>query len=344
MSFSDGIADFRSDTVTRPTPAMRRAMAEAVVGDDVYGEDPTVNALEDEVAELLGKPGGVFVPTGTMGNQIALNVHTRPGDEVLCVAGAHVRNYERGAASAWSGVAFRTVDVADGVMMPADVTAAVADDHLPPVRAMVWENTHNLSGGTVVPIDVMEATSTRARSDGLRIHLDGARLWNASVATGVSPARYAAAADTVMCCFSKGLGAPVGSILCGDAGFVAHAREVRKRLGGGMRQVGVLAAAAHVALGGRERVAEDHALAARLGAELAQRLPAAVTADRVATNMVMVDEGGLPCPGARLQEMLARVGVLVGFMRPGLLRFCTHRDVDDADVDRVVAVTDELAG
>lgn len=315
-------------------------MADAVVGDDVYGEDPTVNRLEEQLAAILGKAGAVFVPTGTMGNQIALNHLTRPGQEVLCVAGAHVRNYERGAASAWSGVAFRTVDVADGTITPADVADATADSSLPEVAALVWENTHNLSGGSVVPIDLMESTSVAARAAGLAVHLDGARLWNAAAATGIGEDRFAAAADTVMCCFSKGLGAPVGSVVAGDEAFAAAARAIRKRMGGGMRQVGVLAAAAEVALERRTRLHEDHALAAELAAGLAERFPDAVSP--AATNMVMVDESGLGMPAERLLAALQRAGVKAGLMRPGVIRFCTHLNVDSGDVKRVLAVADEI--
>ncbi len=344
MAFPDGTADFRSDTVTRPTAEMYAAMAAAPVGDDVYGEDPTVNELEEECAAALGKEAGVFVPTGSMGNLLAVNTQTRPGDDVLCVDWAHVRNYEHGAAAAISGVGFRIVPTPGGVITPADVARVVAESehHLPPVRMLAWENTHNVSGGTVVPVETMEAASAVARDAGLAVHLDGARLWNAVAASGVDGRRFADCADTVMFCFSKGLGAPIGSILSGPAGLIGEARRVRKRVGGGMRQVGVLAAAARVGFRGRDRLADDHALATRLGRELAERFPKATDADAVETNMVMVDEVGLPAPAARFQESLAEAGVVVGFIKPGVLRFVTHRDVDGADVDRVLAVADRL--
>ncbi len=344
MAFPDGTADFRSDTVTRPTQEMYEAMAAAPVGDDVYGEDPTVNELEEECAAALGKEASVFVPSGSMGNLLAINVQTRPGDDVLCVDWAHVRNYEHGAAAAVSGVGFRIVPTPGGVITAGDVARVLAESehHLPPVRLLAWENTHNVSGGSVVPVETMESAGAVARDAGLAIHLDGARMWNAVAAAGVEGRRFAACADTVMFCFSKGLGAPIGSILCGPAGLIGEARRVRKRVGGGMRQVGVLAAAARVGFRDRERLADDHDLAARLGKELADRFPGAVDVESVVTNMVMVDEAGLPGSAAAFQEALAAAGVRVGFIKPGVLRFVTHRDVDGGDVDRVLAVADSI--
>ena len=344
MAFPDGIADFRSDTVSRPTPGMRRAMAEAEVGDDAYGEDPTTNALEEECAAALGKDAAVFVPSGSMGNLLAINCLTAPGQEVLCAESAHVRNFEWGAASAVSGVAFRTVPAPGGAITAGEVAAAVAESGRlrPPLGLLVWENTHNVSGGAVVPVDVMEATTPVARAGGLPVHLDGARLWNAVAASGVPAGRYAATADSVMFCFSKGLGAPVGSILCGDAALVAEARRRRKRFGGGMRQAGVLAAAAAVAFRDRERLGEDHARARHLAAGFAARFPEALDPDAFPTNMVLVDEEGLPVPAAAFQEALRAAGVLVGAIRAGVLRFCTHHDIDDEDVARVLAVADQM--
>jgi threonine aldolase len=343
MAFPDGIADFRSDTVTRPTPEMRRALAAAEVGDDVYGEDPTVNALEEEAAAAVGKEAGLFVPSGSMANLIAVSLHTNPGDDVVCDEWAHVRNYESGAGPAVSGVGFRIVPRA-GRVTAADVERVVAEsrNYLPPVTLLVMENTHNVSGGRVVPIDLMADTAAMARDLGLRIHLDGARLFNAAVASGVPAARFADQADTVMFCFSKRLGAPVGSILCGDGALISHARRLRKRHGGGMRQVGVVAAAARVALRRVDELAADHVLAADLAAALAARFPAAVDPATVETNMVVVNEAGMPFPATVLQEGLAASGIRVGFIGPGMLRFCTHHDVDAADVARVAAVVDEL--
>ncbi len=344
MPFPNGTADFRSDTITHPTDEMRRAMAGAEVGDDEYGEDPTVNALQETVAGLLGKEAALFVPSGTMANQVAIGTHTRPGDEVICVETAHVRNYEHGGASANFGVAFRTVASPNGVMTVADIRAATAgtEYHLPKVTLLTWENTHNVSGGTIVPLSVMQAGSDEARAQDLRIHLDGARLWNAVVASGVTAAEFAACADSVMFCFSKGLGAPVGSVVAGSADFIGAARELRSRLGGSMRQAGVIGAAAAVALRNRERLAEDHELAGYLANRLAERFLGAVDPGQTETNIVVVHETGLPWPASRFVEALAEAGVLTGFIVPGVVRFCTHHNVDRTDVDRVLSVADSL--
>ncbi len=344
MAFGNGQADFRSDTVTRPTAAMRAAMASAEVGDDVYGEDPTVNALEERVADLLGVEASLFVTSGTMGNQIAINLLTSPGDEIMCVETAHVRNHENGAASSNSGVAFRTAPT-DGGEISTETIARLTSEagyHLPSITLLSWENTHNYSGGTVVPFDVFEAGSESARSHGMRVHLDGARLWNAAVASGVGLATWAGVADSVQVCFSKGLGAPIGSAICGSADFVEQARVVRHRLGGAMRQVGVLAAAVDVALDDWERVGDDHALAAELAVGLAERFPESVNS-RPETNMVLLHAEGCPVRLETVQSALGDAGVRVGFMSPTMLRFCTHRDVDSADVKRVLGVLDMLA-
>jgi threonine aldolase len=344
MPFPNGIADFRSDTVTHPTDAMRAAMAAAEVGDDVYGEDPTVNALEEEVAGLLGKEAALFTPSGTMANQLALGTHTNPGDEVICVESAHVRNYEHGGASANFGLSFRTVASPNGEMSVGAIADAAggASYGFPRVGLLAWENTHNVSGGTVVPLEVIRAGSDYAHSIGLPVHIDGARLWNAAAASGVEAAAIAAPADSVMFCFSKGLGAPVGSILLGSVDFIAAARWTRGRLGGGMRQAGVLAAAAKVALDGRDRIVDDHANARRLATGLAERYPEAVDDRAVATNMVVVRESGLPWPADRFVAELETAGVRTALIVRGVIRFVTHRNVDSADVDRVLAVADSM--
>lgn len=340
MPFSDGIADFRSDTVTRPTDEMRRAMAEAEVGDDVYSDDPTANALESEAAAIVGKEAAVFVPTGTMGNQLAIMLQTRPGDDILCDPGIHSRNVERGAASALSGVAFRTVDAPDGRIAPDQIDLAMSTaGFFPRISLMVWENTHNLSGGRVIPIDVMEIGAEAARRHNLSIHLDGARLFNAVAATGVAADRFAATADTVQFCFSKGLGAPVGSILCGPTDLMAEARYLRKRLGGGMRQVGVLAAAARIALRDRGRLSEDHKLAAYLADGLAGMAPLAVDPAAAETNMVQVNVSRLPVAFDAWTRRLPAAGIKINPPIGGVLRLVTHRDVSVEDVDRLV---DEL--
>jgi threonine aldolase len=344
LAFPDGTADFRSDTVTRPTTEMRRAMAEAEVGDDVYGEDPTVNLLEAEAAAAVGKEAALFVPSGSMGNAIAINLQTTPGDEVICVDSAHVRDYESGAAGALSGVGFRALPAAGGVMDPADIGRVLdaAAWYRPRQTLLVWENTHNASGGTVVPLDVMEAGSAVARDRAAAVHLDGARLWNAVAATGIAAERYAATADTVMFCLSKGLGAPVGSVLCGTAERIAAARRLRKRFGGGMRQAGVIAAAGRVALRDRDRLRHDHDLARSLAETVHARYPDASDPAAVASNMVLVNEAALPFPAEALVDHLAARRILVGYITPGILRFCTHRDVDAADVGRLGEALDEM--
>jgi len=344
MAFPNGIADFRSDTVTHPTDAMRRAMAAAEVGDDAYGEDPTVNALEEEVAGLLGKEAALFTPSGTMANQLALGTHTEPGDEVVCVESAHVRNYEHGGASANFGLSFRTVASPNGEMSVDAIADAVdaASYGFPRVGLLAWENTHNVSGGTVVPLAMIREGSDYAHSIGLPVHVDGARLWNAAIATGVEADAIAAPADSMMFCFSKGLGAPVGSILVGAADFIAAARWTRARLGGAMRQAGVLAAAAKVALDGRDRIVDDHVNARHLATGLAERYPEAVDDGAVVTNMVVVRESGLPWPADRFVGELEAAGVRTALIVGGVIRFVTHRNVDANDVARVLAVADSL--
>jgi threonine aldolase len=338
VAFADGTADFRSDTVTRPTPEMRRAMAEAEVGDDVYGDDPTVNRLEAESAEVVGKQAAVFVPTGTMGNQLAIMLQTRPGEEVLCDEGAHCRNIERGAASALSGVGFRTVHAPGGRIEADQIEAAMASagSFYPRIRLMVWENTHNLSGGRVIPAETMDDGNAAARRHGLSIHLDGARIFNAAIALGVEADRLAAGVDTVQFCFSKGLGAPIGSMLCGTAEAMAEARYLRKRMGGGMRQVGVIAAAARVALAGRDRLVEDHRLARDLAQRLADRAPAAVDPAGVETNIVNVMVDHLPAAWPVIAGRLAAAGVKANPPVNRVWRIVTHRDVDGADAERLV--------
>lgn len=343
MAFPDGTADFRSDTVTRPTRAMLEAMASAEVGDDVYADDPTVNRLQEEAAELVGKQAALFVPTGTMGNQLAIMLQTRPGDDVLCDEWAHVRNHEWGAGAALSGVGFRSLPAPGGQIRAEQVEEAMgpAGSFYPPIGLMVWENTHNASGGRVVPLAQMEETTAVARRHRLRVHLDGARLFNAAAATGVPAAGYAAVADTVMFCFSKGLGAPIGSILCGPADLIAEGRRLRKRLGGGMRQVGVIAAAARVALADRHRLGEDHQLARTLAAGLAERAPGCTDPAAVETNMVNVDPTRLPVPVEQLRLGLAAAGILTNPVIGPRWRLVTHRDVDSSDVDRLLKVLEQ---
>jgi threonine aldolase len=331
------ILDLRSDTVTRPSPAMRRAMAEAEVGDDVYGEDPSAQRLQSVVAELLGKEAGLFVPTGTMANQLALLLHCRPGDAVVVGEGTHCMAFESGAAAAWAGVQF-SVAGEGGLFDVAQLERAVNPpvDLLPRTRLVVLENTHNRAGGAIWPQAQSLAITERARALGLAVHLDGARLWNAEVATGTSLARLAAVADTVSVCFSKGLGAPVGSLLAGPRDLIRDARRLRKMMGAGMRQVGVLCAAALYAVEHqRERLREDHALAQKLARGLAD-VPG-LTAHAPETNIVMIDLASDPRASTRsaseLVQRLRNMDVLVNAVAPTRLRAVLHRDLEAAHID-----------
>jgi threonine aldolase len=316
---------------------MFEAMSVASLGDDVYSDDPTVNALEEESAAVTGKEAAVFVPTGTMGNQLAIMAQTNPGEEVLAHEGSHVRSIEAGAPQALSGVGFRTVSGDGGRIEPEDVEQAMAmSGFFPRIGLMVWENTHNLSGGRVIPVEVMEKTSEVAKAHGLKIHVDGARIFNAVAASGVPADRYAAVADSIQFCFSKGLGAPVGSIVCGSADLMGEIRYLRKRLGGGMRQSGVIAAAARVALAGRDRLSEDHVLARELADGVAERFPGAVDTSLVETNMVRIDFTAL---GSEWDEVAARLeSAAIKVNRPmgNAWRVVTHRDVDKSDVERFI--------
>ncbi len=336
MPSTDGRVDLRSDTVTTPTPAMRRAMADAEVGDDVYGEDPTVNRLEELAAGLVGKEAALYVPSGTMGNQIALRLLTRPGTEVLCPARAHIRQYEAAAAARNAGVQIRPLHDRDGIIEPAAVDTAAEGPahHLPPLSLVAIENTHMPAGGVPWTAAQVEALSAAARRHGLPVHCDGARLFNAAVALGVSAAQLAAPVDTVMFCLSKGLAAPVGSLLAGSADVMAGARLERARLGGGMRQAGIIAAAGIVALTAMvDRLADDHARARRLAEALADRFPGSVDPAEVLTNIVCARAEALP---ASFLDDLAAQGVRAGTIDQMTVRLVTHKDVDDSDLDRVI--------
>lgn len=336
MAFADGVADFRSDTVTRPTPAMLEAMASAPLGDDVYHDDPTVNLLEEESAESVGTEAAIYVPTGTMGNQLCIMFHTSPGQEVLANGASHLRSIEAGAAQALSGVAFRTVEREGGQIAPEDVDEAMElAGFFPRIELMTWENTHNLSGGRVIPFEVMEATSARARAHGLKVHIDGARIWNAVAATDIDGPAWAGLADTIQFCFSKGLGAPVGSIVCGPQGTIDEIRYLRERMGGSMRQAGVIAAAARIGLAERGRVVEDHQLAQKLAIGLAERYPGSIDPAEVDTNLVRVDFSKLGLEWSEAADRLAKERIQVNPPIKGGWRVVTHRDVDEADVERL---------
>ena len=331
---ASGRVDLRSDTVTRPTPEMRRAMAEAEVGDDGYGEDPTVNALEEAYAARVGKPAALYVPSGTMANQLALGVLCRRGDLVVAGRRQHVVIYEAGGAAANAGAQLHPVDDHDGTISPNDVRWALeaAGYYHPRPGLVCVENTHMPAGG--VPWDLDRLTAVVGAAAGVPVHMDGARLFNAEVATGVAADRYAAPVTTVMSCMSKGLCAPVGSVLAGPADVIEAARTERLRLGGSMRQAGIIAAAGLVALRTMvERLADDHARARRLARAVADRWPGAgCDPDRVATNIVVFAHPNPPAVVAHLGGH----GVVAGAIAPGVLRLVTHHDVDDAGIERAV--------
>ncbi|MDR1768310.1 MAG: threonine aldolase family protein [Propionibacteriaceae bacterium] len=322
--------DLRSDTLTRPTPGMRQAMAEAEVGDDVYGEDPTILALETHVAGLLGHEAGLFTVTGSMSNLLGIWSLARPGQEVLCDCRAHIVRAESGAHAALNGVTTRTWTSSDGTVDAAAIEALLAPNagpHQVSTAAVELENTHNFGGGTIWPLETIADISALCHSVGVKLHLDGARLWNASVASGVALAEYGELFDTVSVCFSKGLGAPVGSMLLSDADTIARARVQRKRLGGGWRQAGVLAAAALYAVENHvERLAEDHAAARAFAAEVARRAPDVIAVDAVETNIVVLDTGERPA--AEIAALAERAQVRVSTVGAHALRAVTHLDVD----------------
>lgn len=321
--------DLRSDTVTRPSPAMRKAMAEAPVGDDVYREDPTVRELEERVAALLGKEAALFVPSGTMSNQLCLRTLAQVGDEVICHEDAHILHYEGGSAAALSGLQLRPLPGEHGVLSPEAVARAVrpVGEHFPRTGVVEMENTHNRCGGTIWPLHAMRAVAEVAWARGVKVHLDGARLWNAHVATGVSLADYAATADSVSVCFSKGLGAPVGSALAGTREFVEEARRNRKKYGGAMRQAGIIAAGALYALEHNVwRLGEDHANAALL-ASYVREVPGLRIVHPVQTNILIAEVKELGVGAEQVLEVLRSAGVLCGAASPERVRFVTHLDV-----------------
>ena len=339
--------DLRSDTVTRPTPAMRRAMAEAEVGDEQRGEDPTANALQARVAALLGKEAAVFLPSGTMCNEIALLVHCRPGDEVICDRTAHIVIAEGGGPAALAGAMVNPLDGAGGVYTPAQLADAVRapSRYAPRSRLAVVEQTSNQGGGTIWPLETVEAVVETAKAHGLLLHMDGARLMNAVVETGIDAARYAAPFDSVWIDFSKGLGCPVGAVLAGSAAFIEAAWKWKQRLGGSMRQSGILAAAGLHALDHHvARLAEDHANARRL-ADWVSALPRlALDQPRVDSNLVFFDCADTGQSAAALSEALKARGVLIGAVGRHRLRAVTHLDVDAAAVDAAAEALQAVAG
>ena len=325
--------DLRSDTVTQPTAAMRRAMAEAPVGDDVLGEDPTVNELERLTAEILGKEAAMLSPSGTMANQLAVRLHTQAGDEAIMEASSHILGHEAGAAAAISGVTIRTITGRGGIFSAADLAAALrgADVHLPPTALVCVENTHNEGGGTVWPPATLAELSAFVHNRKLKLHMDGARLWNAAVASGVPERQFAEHCDSVSVCFSKGLGAPIGSALAGKAGFIARGRRFRKMLGGGMRQAGIIAAGAlHALQHHRDRLAEDHANASALAFGLAKIPGIEIDAPAIKTNIVRFRTPGVDA--AAVVAALAKRGVLLFDTGADSYRAVTHLMIGAEDI------------
>ncbi|MCK5148875.1 aminotransferase class I/II-fold pyridoxal phosphate-dependent enzyme [bacterium] len=339
------IVDLRSDTFTKPTPAMRKAMASAEVGDDIFNEDPTINRLQDETAAMLGKEAGLFVPSGHMGNQAAIYAHTQRGQEVIVDENAHLFYYESGAPALLSGVQLRTLPGRGGIMSAAQIEAAIRPDniHFPPTSLICIENTLNRGGGRIYPLAEIKAIRTLADSHGVKMHLDGARLWNAAVASGIPLAEWAAPFDSVSLCFSKGLGAPVGSIIVGDHVFIEKAHRARKIFGGGMRQSGIIGAGALYAIRHHmDRLSEDHVRARRLAEAVDKIDGISVDMNSVETNIIIMSVTRDDMSAEDMSLQLEKRGVLMFALGPKMLRAVTHLDVDDEGIDKAIAVFREI--
>jgi len=339
------VIDLRSDTVTKPTEAMRRAMASAEVGDDVYGEDPTVNLLEKRAAEMLGKQAALFVPTGTMGNTIAVKLHTEPGQEVICDDRAHVLDWELAMTAWFSGCLIRSISTPDGIMTWEQIEAQIkpGNGFYAPTALVTIEHPHNMHGGTLYDLASIDNICDRAHARGLKVHIDGARIFNASIASGHSVARIAQQADTAMFCLSKGLGAPAGSMLVGASDAIARARHLRKRLGGGMRQAGVLAAAGLIAMEEMPaRLDEDHANARWIAEQLAKIPCLSLDLNKVRTNVVVFDISGAGLSFAELSAQLRSKGLLISTAGGMRARVLTHLNVSRKDCETAVRVMEEV--
>ncbi len=337
--------DLRSDTVTKPTAEMRRAMAEAEVGDDVYGEDPTINRLEQRAAEIFGREAAIFVPSGSMGNTIAIKIHTRPGQEVICDERGHVFNYEMAMMAHFSGCLARPIYGENGILHWAQVERKISPKtyYYAQTGLVSLENTHNMAGGTVYPQEVADEICDGAHAAGIPVHLDGARIFNAATALGKLVAEITRKFDSVMFCLSKGLGAPVGSMLVGSKAFITQARVYRKALGGGMRQAGVLAAAGLIALEKMpQRLRIDHENAQFLARGLAGVRGIKIDATKVVTNILICDISGTGIASAEFSRRLAEKDVLCGTVNKELVRFVTHMDVDRARCERAVEAAQEV--
>ncbi|RMH87257.1 MAG: aminotransferase class I/II-fold pyridoxal phosphate-dependent enzyme [Calditrichaeota bacterium] len=337
--------DLRSDTLTCPTPEMREAMMTAEVGDDVFGEDPTINRLQERMAELTGKEAALFVTSGTQGNQVAINAHTRPGQEVIVEKDAHIFNYESGAPAMLAGVQLNGLIGSHGVLTAEQVEAAIrpSDDHYPQTGLICLENTHNRAGGTIYPLEEMKRIYQLSRRYKLPLHLDGARLWNASVATGIPLREYCRYADSVMLAFSKGLGAPVGSIVVGDREFIQRAHFYRKAYGGGIRQGGILAAAALYALDHHlPLLAEDHRRTRQLAEEIAELPGISVDLSTVQTNILIFEVDPARMTAEELVARLGEQGVKMFPFGPTRVRAVTHLHITDEDIEYTVGVFKKL--
>lgn len=337
--------DLRSDTVTKPTSAMRQAMMAAEVGDDVFGEDPTVNALQEKAAQLLGKEAAIFVASGTMANQLSIKAHTQPGDEVIIEAGAHAMNFEGGAGAVLSGVQFWGIPGHRGIIDVSQVEAAIRPDdaHFPVSRLIIIENTHNRGGGTVFPLAKIKQIQELANRRGLRMHMDGARLWNACVASGISPAQYAAPFDSISVCLSKGLGCPAGSLVAGSKDFIKRVHRLRKMVGGGMRQIGFLAAAGIYALDHHiERLEEDHRKAKKLAQGLAEIKNIKINPADVETNILYFDVSPAERTAPEVVLSCRQKGLLLHATGKTRIRCVTHLDVSFADIDKALNVIAEV--
>jgi threonine aldolase len=338
--------DLRSDTVTRPSAGMREAMANAPVGDDVYGDDPTVNSLEERIAELLGAEAALFAPSGSLANQLGLRLLVKPGEELICDANAHVVRAELGAAAVFSGITTRTWPAERGLLRAQVALEAARPDggpYLVSTTAIAVENTHNFGGGTIQPIEEIVKLRSESRAMGLAMHLDGARLWNAHMATGISLKDYGKNFDTISVCLSKGMGAPVGSVLASTKERIAQARIWRKRYGGGMRQVGILAAAGHYALDHNlALLPADHSRAKKLAMACNKAVASTVDPAHVETNIVALDLREILLTANELNEKLKSHGILASALGPKFLRLVTHLDITDSDIEKVCQVLPEL--
>jgi threonine aldolase len=338
--------DLRSDTVTKPTPEMRKAMFAAEVGDDVFGEDPSVNALQEKGAALLGKEAALFVASGTMANQVSIKTHTQPGDEVIMEAGSHSMNYEAGASAVLSGVQFFVIQGERGIFDAAQVEAAIrADDsHFPVSRLVVIENTNNRGGGSIFPLNKIMKIRDVAVAKGLRMHMDGARLWNACVASGRKPTDYAAPFDSVSVCLSKGLGCPVGSLILGSKEYIKRAHRFRKMVGGGMRQAGFLAAAGIYALDHHiDRLEEDHRKAQKLAVGLANIQHIGINPKEAETNILFFDVANTGKSAPEFVAACRKEGLLLLASTPTRIRCITHLDVSFADIDLALRILQKVA-